>query len=210
MSDSQVVAVRLQHALSSNGMPSPEDWQRSRPVSFDWDWQGKNEDPQRQTEVRVLWSPEVLYLHFRCRYRSIHAFEDAEPGGRRDQLWERDVAEVFLQPDRLGTHYYKEFEVSPRGQWIDLEITPDSVQPLHSGLRRVVTSNQEKKEWVAQLAIPMKVLAPGFDPATSWKVNFYRCEGVDPQRAYLAWRPTNSPKPNFHLPASFGVLRFER
>jgi len=38
------------------------------------------------------------------------------------ELWNKDVAEVFLnpQPERLW-HYY-EFEVAPNNQWIDLEI----------------------------------------------------------------------------------------
>ena len=26
-------------------------------------------------------------------------FEDSDPNGRRDHLWDRDVAEAFLQPD---------------------------------------------------------------------------------------------------------------
>jgi hypothetical protein len=61
---------------------------------------------------------------------------------------------------------------------------------------------------MAEVAIPMKTLTDRFDPKTAWRVNFYRCEGLDPQRAYLAWRPTHSAQPNFHVPESFGVLRF--
>lgn len=209
MPDSEMVAVHLQYALGSDGMPTAQDWERAKPISFDRDWEGNNADPRRQTEVRVLWSADALYLRFRCNFRSLHVFDDAAPDGRRDQLWERDVAEVFLQPDRLGTRYYKEFEVSPNGLWIDLQITPDGGQPLNSGLRRAVTLSDSRKEWVAELAIPMKALITRFAPDAGWKVNFYRCEGVDSERVYLAWRPTNSPKPNFHVPASFGTLRFE-
>ncbi len=207
--DTQVIASRVQHALDGNGMPASEDWDRAKPVTFSWDWQGKNEDSQRLTEVKLLWDPETLYVRFRCGYRAIHVFDDAEPSGRRDHLWDRDVAEVFLQPDRLGTHFYKEFEVSPNGQWVDLDITPDGGTPLGGDLRRQVSVDAGKKEWTAVLAIPLKSLTAKFDPSQSWRVNFYRCEGADPQRAYLAWRPTNSPQPNFHVPASFGELRFE-
>ena len=74
--------------------------------------------------MRLLWTEDELYLRFRCRYRAIYVFPDADPSGHRDELWERDVAEVFLQPDRFGEKYYKEFEVSPNGQWLDLDITP--------------------------------------------------------------------------------------
>ena len=72
----------------------------------------------------MLWTGGHLYIRFRCQYRAIHVFPDADSNGRRNELWDRDVAEVFLQPDRFGEKYYKEFEVSPKGQWLDLDITP--------------------------------------------------------------------------------------
>ena len=96
-----------------------------------------------------------LYLRFRCRYRTIHVFPDADPNGRRDELWDRDVAEVFLQPDRFGEKYYKEFEVSPNGQWLDLDITPQGLRHITSGMRSSVRVDESKREWTADLAIPM-------------------------------------------------------
>jgi hypothetical protein len=79
---------------------------------------------QGQTAVRVLWSPETLYLRYECRYRELNVFSDSDPSGRTDQLWDQDVAERFLQPDPSKPRYYKEFEVSPNGFWIDLDISP--------------------------------------------------------------------------------------
>jgi len=84
--------------------------------------------------VRLLWSPETLFLQFRARYRTISVFPDAEPNGRRDQLWDRDVVEVFIQPDAFEPRRYKEFEVSPNGFWIDLDIAPGDKRDLHSNL----------------------------------------------------------------------------
>src|ERR1700730_7288176 len=89
--------------------PSSKAWRRAKPVLFDADWQGKNADPHRRTEARVLWTPEFLYLKFFARYRLITVFETADVSGRRDKLWDRDVAEVFLQPDPAQLRRYKEF-----------------------------------------------------------------------------------------------------
>jgi alpha-galactosidase len=203
-----IIALRLQYPLGSDGMPSSKDWARATPVSFDQDWQGKNADPQRRTEVRLLWTSEKFYVRFHCSYRSIHVFDDAEASGRRDKLWERDVAEVFVQPDRFGTKHYKEFEVSPSGQWVDLEITPDGGRLLSNELERVAAIDVAKKTWTAVIAIPMKTLTADFNPNQPWRVNFFRCEGVEPDRAYLAWHPNDSPKPNFHVPESFAILQF--
>jgi alpha-galactosidase len=205
----EVVALRLGSSKDADGFPVEADWDRSAAVSFSHDWRGQNEDSQRQTEVKILWSPDELYLRFWCRYRTIDVFTDSEPNGRRDKLWDRDVAEVFLQPDRFGEKYYKEFEISPNGQWLDLDITPKGLTHIASGMRSRVSINEATREWAADLVIPMAALTPQFDPAQVWRVNFFRCEGLDPERFYSAWQPTGTPEPSFHVPHKFGSLRFE-
>ncbi len=227
MVTSQIVAP-LAPAFDLNAAhPSPQ-WERAAPIRFSSDWQGKNPDPALETEVRVLWSPETLYLRFVCRYRGLFVFEDSEPNGRRDRLWDRDVAEAFLQPPDCGaslrrtgegarpsnideiSRFYKEFEVAPNGMWIDLDISPAGLADLKSGLTRSVHVDEEKQIWAAELAIPMTSLTPGFDPEQSWRANLYRVEGKIEPRTYMAWQPTNTPQPNFHVPKRFGKLLFER
>jgi Carbohydrate-binding family 9 len=207
-SRSEVTAVRLSQKVGTNGFPLESEWERATYIRFSHDWQGRTEDLRRQTEVRILWSELELHVRFLCRYRAIHVFPDAEPNGRRDGLWDRDVAEVFLQPDRFGEKYYKEFEVSPNGQWLDLDITPQGLTHITSGMRTLVTLDEANREWTSYLAIPIDAIASPFDPATHWRANFFRCEGVDPQRFYGAWQPTSTPTPDFHVPGVFGTLRF--
>ena len=202
------VAIRMSELPDGEGFPRQSSWELASPVRFNADWQGKNADPGRETEVRLLWTPETLFLRFRAKYRVITVFPDAEPDGRRDKLWERDVAEVFLQPDPSQLRRYKEFEVSPNGFWIDLDIAPEEKHDLKSGLRRRVVLNEAAKEWVAELALPMNRLVERFDPAAAWKVNFFRAEGLTESRFYSAWQPTRTPAPNFHVPEAFGALTF--
>jgi len=189
--------------------PSPA-WQKATQVSFCNDWQGNNADPGRETKVRVLWNERTLYIRFECSYRELFTFTDSDPNGRRDQLWDRDVAEAFIQPDRLGSRYYKEFEVSPNGMWIDLDIAPDAKADLKSGLRRSVSLDEKAHTWAAELAIPMKAITSNFDPSVVWHANFYREEGQKEPRAYLAWQPTHSHQPNLHVPSAFGEMRIDR
>ena len=92
-------ATRLLASIDAEQFPRAAAWETAAPIRFDWDWQGKNADAQRGTEVRLLWTPETLYLRFDAHYRTITVFTDADPNGRRDQLWDRDVCEAFLQPD---------------------------------------------------------------------------------------------------------------
>jgi alpha-galactosidase len=204
----KAVALRMTERSDAEGFPTPSSWERAVPLRFGADWRGKNVDPARETEVRTLWTPETLFLRFLAKYRTITIFPDAEPNGRRDQLWDRDVAEAFLQPDRANLWRYKEFEVSPNGFWIDLDIAPGEKHDLKSGLQRRVVRHNAKRTWVAELAIPMKCLTTKFDPGAAWGVNFYRVEGAKEPRFYSAWRATGTPVPNFHVPEAFGELVF--
>jgi alpha-galactosidase len=203
-----VTACRVSREISLDAGHPAAEWQTATPVVFCQDWRGRNADAIRQTEVRVLWTPATLYLRFECRYRELLVFEDSDPSGRRDQLWDRDVAEAFLQPDPARPRYYKEFEASPNGMWLDLDIFPEGRRDLGSGLRHSASIDRKKNAWAAELAIPMRTLTPKFDPTAGWRANFYRVEGPREPRFYSAWRATNTPQPNFHVPAAFGKLLF--
>jgi len=206
------IALALSGALEKDGFPAPDAWQQAQPIRFSADWRGKNPDPQRSTEVRLLWTSETLFLRFQCRYRDLTTFADSDPDGRRHRLWDRDVAEVFLQPDPSSPHRYWEFEISPSGQWIDLDIDLDkppghSGNP-HTGMKSRIGVEKNQKAWTAEMALPLARLAPDFDPRKDWRVNFFRVEGPAEPRFYSSWQPTNTPQPSFHVPEAFAKLSF--
>lgn len=218
-----ITAARALRPVGLDAANPDPAWQYAEPVHFHTDWRGKKPDPALETEVRMLWSPETLYLRFACHYREIFVFDDYDPNGRRDCLWERDVVEAFLQPPEMlsqsgkvarnpGTRFYAfytEFEVAPNGSWLDLRISPAGGVNLESGLRRSVHLDQSQKIWTAELAVPARILTKSLDPKTPWRANFYRIEGRSEPRAYLAWSPTMTAEPDFHVPKAFGVLKFE-
>jgi len=224
--DNTIIATRVLTPVPLDASDSATDWQSASPIRFSSDWRGEAPDSAQETEVRALWSPEMLYLRFACKYRDLFVFEDSDANGRRDHLWDRDVAEAFLQPpDAIpgavgefknageqtspdGRKFYKEFELAPNGMWIDLDISPQGLADLKSGLTRSVVVVEERKTWIAELALPMRALTRNFDPNESWQVNFYRVEGKTEPRRYMAWRPTHTPQPNFHVPEAFGLLTF--
>ena len=205
---SEIVAVHVPRAIEIDAAKPAGEWEKANAISFCSDWQGRHPDGGRETQVKVLWSPQVLYLRFECRYRQLHLFNDSEANGRRDHLWERDVAEAFLQPDPSRERCYREFEVSPNGMWIDLDVFPGGIADLRSGLQRTVRLDEKSLTWAAELAIPMKALTSTFDPQAVWRANFYRVEGRAEPRSYLAWQPTHTAEPNFHVPGAFGKMRF--
>ncbi len=202
-------AKRFVGATDAAGFPVDSAWEIAPAIRFDADWQGKNSDPHRGTQVHLLWTTENLYLRFDATYQVLTTFSDSDADGRRDHLWERDVCEAFLQPDASQLRHYKEIEVAPNGMWIDLAIGPGEKRDLQSGLRRRVDIDRAAKRWRAVLTLPMKSLTSRFDPSVVWRANFYRVEGATEPRFYSSWQPTMSLQPNFHVPEAFGRLVFE-
>lgn len=202
------VAAAVPHDFEVSAAPESSHWSDAPCLVFERNWQDREPDPKRRTAVRLLWSPRTLYLRFDCRYRDLHVFTDGvAPNGRRYQLWLRDVAEAFIQADPLRPRNYREFEISPNGFWLELDIFPGSHDPnWSSGMRHAVKIHPDWPVWTAELAIPMTAWTKAFDPRQEWRINLFRVEG-DPQ-VFHSWRPTHTPHPNFHVPAAFAPLRF--
>jgi len=154
----------------------------------------------------MLWSSQALYLRFEAHYRDIYVYPEANQ--RHKKLWLRDVVEVFLQPDTNRGRHYKEFEISPNGNWIDLDISPAGGSNLVCAVKASASVSTGKHVWVAELAIPMRCLTQNFDRDAEWRLNLFRIEGNGPGRFYSAWRPTKTVRPDFHVPEVFGALKF--
>jgi len=201
-------ALKLKEAAGPEGFPAAAWWERAPAIRFDRDWRGEQADPRRVTEVRLLWNEQTLFFRFFAHFRELNVFSDARADGWRDELWDRDVAEAFLQADASDPRVYKELEVSPNGFWIDLNIVHGEKEEMRSGLRRRVVQDAQERAWTAELAVPMQSLTPAFDPKRRWRANFFRVEGKAEPRFYSAWSPTMTPAPNFHVPEAFGHLLF--
>ena len=61
-----------------------------------------------------------------------------------------------------------------------------------------------------QMAVKIEWNAFGRVPKAGdvWLGNLFRCVGKDPDRGYLAWSPTGTEVPDFHVPEKFGEFLF--
>jgi hypothetical protein len=153
--------------------------------------------PRHRTEVRSRWTGENLYFLFICPYERLHLKPNPQTAVETNELWNWDVAEVFAGSDFQNIRRYKEFEVSPQGEWIDLDI--DLAKPHHedgwtwnSGFQVAARIDARARVWYAFMRIP-------------YRVNFYRAQGPPQDHKAIAWRPTG--KATYHVPESFGLLR---
>jgi hypothetical protein len=168
------------------------------------------------TEVRGFWTARSLYLLFACPYRSLNRFPPGPDGRDRDKLWDRDVVEVFLGDDWKNIRHYREYEIAPTGERVDLAIDLDGGgegRAWSSGWETRARIDQAAKIWYAAARIPLaSVSSARVAPGTRWRINLYRIdgEGPDSQRRFLCWQPTCvvNRDPN-HVPEAFGTLIFQ-
>ena len=188
-------------------------WRECQPVRIEHYWSGEAASPSRHAEARICWSDEALHVRFVGKQQeplivSAHPVTNKKTLG----LWDRDVCEIFIAPDPHIPWRYFEFEAAPTGEWVDLGIVvkPDGRETdwdFASGFTTAATLDGERL--LVGMRIPWSEAIPKPQAGDEWRVNVFRCVGPEAPERYLAWRPTRTPEPAFHVPEAFGVLRFD-
>ena len=167
--------------------------------------------PGHKTEIRSRWSDKNLYLLFVCKFDQLYSKPDPSTTRETNRLWDWDVAETFIGSDFKDIKRYREFQVSPHGEWVDLDIDRNPTPPNHnlewnSGYEVKARINEKDKVWYGEMRIPMdKIDTRKPQAGQVLRINFYRFQGPPPDRKRIAWQPTNSD--NFHVPEAFGRLQ---
>jgi alpha-galactosidase len=175
---------------------------------------GRPEYPESATEVASFWTANYVYFAFRCKYTTLNIYEGEDAAKERWELWNRDVAEVFLNPEPARVNHYYEFEVAPNNQWLDLEIDRDKDPFNDAGwdahFDHSTRVDEKNKVWTCEMRIPTPSMGvPEIKAGSEWRGNFYRADGPgdDSKRRFLCWSTIPEGK-TFHVPTRFGIIRF--
>lgn len=189
-----------------------EAWQKAEEAVADQYWSGESAPEGRHFKAKLLWSDKALYVRFEANQSEpLVIGEERNPSSKTRGLWNLDVCEIFLAPDRDEPGEYFEFEVAPNGNWIDLKISQENGERVtdwdyYSGMQTTAFISSGKV-WAG-----MKIVwnAFGVVPKAGdiWLGNLLRCVGKGETRGYLAWSPTGTKEPNFHVPERFGEFEF--
>ncbi len=196
-------------------------WKQAEIVDIERYWNGKSpiknkgSDWKNLTEIQSAWTEEAVYFRFRCWFDELNVNPEWSKEEPVHGLWEKDVVEVFIRPDSCDDYF--EIEISPLGQYLDAHIRKPRIEvnwSWNSRLRRSVSIDSKKRTWHAFLALPFEpILGPCGSKrfpmvGDAWRVNLFRTAGEGEKRDYLAWSPTFTPRPDFHVPSAFGNLIF--
>jgi hypothetical protein len=190
-----------------------EAWRSARAVQLARYWSGDEAPVSRHAEARVVWSPSALCVRFFCN-QDEPPVTNASPqtATKTLGLWERDVCEIFIAPDPSKPEHYFEFEAAPTGEWLDLAIhlladVRETDWEFQSGM--TAAARTEAGAVLIAMRIPWDGLGRSPAAGERWRANLFRCVGAGSSRGYLAWQPTRTPRPNFHVPQAFGGLNFK-
>lgn len=184
---------------------------------------GKKPDHFPKTEVKIAYDDTAIYVMFRVEDRYVRAVA-AE---HQDNVWADSCVEFFFTPDADVSKGYFNLEMNCGGTMLfhfqpgagkDRIVIPknkcDTIRRAHSLPRIVDPEIKEPVTWTVEYRLPIpllkkycRVIMPA--PRVEWRANFYKCADNTSHPHWLTWSPVHSPKPNFHLPQSFGILKFE-
>lgn len=185
-------------------------WSHSRAIHVEHDRMGKVTQKFR-VEVRTRWTKDNLYFLFVCPYHELYLKPDPKTKEETYELWNWDVAEVFVGSDFENIRRYKEFEVSPQGEWVDLDI--DLNKPHHeegwkwtSGFEKLARVDTEKHIWYAAMRIPFSAIDARPPVAgNTLRINLFVSQGPQKNHREVAWRAPL--QETFHVPERFGLIR---
>ena len=207
--DATMTSLRAAHDVTPDTDPNSEFWRDAPHVIAERDSAGKPV-PRYATEVRSRWTSGNLYFLFICPYNELWLKPNPSTTTETNELWNWDVAEVFLGSDFKDIRHYREFEISPQGEWIDLDV--DLHKPHHedgwvwnSGFQVAARIDRAAKIWYGAMRIPFSAIAIAqAAPGMQFRMNLFRGEGPPGNWRSVTWQPPLAE--TFHTPERFGLL----
>ena len=201
---------RAEHDVELTLDPAASFWAVAEPAYMTTDNNGRLL-PAYKTEVRSRWTNKYLYVFFVCPYEELNIKPNPRVDAETYELWNWDVAELFIGTDFQNIKLYKEFEISPQGEWIDLDV---DLRLLHhevgwtwnSGFNVAARIDHTRKIWYGAMRIPFSSIDHRKPSVGNiFRANLFRSQGPPRRQISLAWQPTMGS--TFHVPERFGTLQ---
>ncbi|MBA2302828.1 MAG: carbohydrate-binding family 9-like protein [Acidobacteria bacterium] len=202
-------SARAERDFELTADPDRPEWKDAPRVFMTRDYLGGAIDGA-PTEVRSRWTNEHLYLLYICPYYELNLKPEPPSTEETPRLWDWDVVEAFIGSNDQEITRYKEFQVSPRGEWLDMDIDRQNPKgqagiKWSSGFTARARIDTAARIWYGELRIPFRAV-DGKPPRVGrqLRLGLYRIARVKPSRMYYAWQPTG--QTTFHVPEAFGTL----
>jgi hypothetical protein len=213
MIENRIEIIHLDEDFSINEFDNSL-WQRAKEISIEKYWSGESAPTGRHARAKILWSDSALYVRFEANQNEpLIISQTPNLNSKTIGLWDRDVCEIFVAPDKNEPNRYYEFEIAPNGEWLDLGIRQltdrrETDWEYYSGMQSAAKIETDKV--IMTIKIGWEAFGKTPKIGDVWLGNLFRCVGSGETRGYLAWQPTKTLQPNFHVPDAFGKFEFTK
>ena len=206
--------MRTTGKITIDGVLDEADWAAAKSVG-DFVFKFWKEGEKEQTEVKLLWDDDFLYICYNCKDKHIWA----DHYNTNSDTYADDAVELFWNPNPgAGDNYYM-FEFNCIGNLLSvcndhkIPIKQNKIIPPHISQTIKGTVNNDSDEdtgWILEVAVRFSDYPGLFDGSTPkdgdmWRIGLNRCGGkVNPQESQ--WSPSQTR--SFHSPKDFGKIFF--
>ncbi|GHV10081.1 hypothetical protein FACS1894162_2500 [Bacteroidia bacterium] len=167
-----------------------------------------------EVKFRVAHNGDFLFLNYQVDEEDIQAVADQDNG----KVWEDSCVECFIA---FSDREYYNIEANCIGKVLmSSRVSRENYMRVSDKLLQQIdrwssVGSQPVRgltgKWELSLVIPRAAFQAtkiaSFDGLQA-RGNFYKCGDLLKTPHFLSWSPIDCPKPNFHLPAFFGILQF--
>jgi hypothetical protein len=197
-------------------------WKQIRPITIA---RHMGEKPSHfpRTQAKIAYDRDALYVIFRVEDRYVRAVTAENQG----PVCTDSCVEFFFTPGSDVSDGYFNLEMNCGGTMLlyhQKAREQQAVMISAADLGRITVAHSlpqvvdpeiaKPVTWTVEYRVPLEMLkkyAPLTRPAAgvTWRANFYKCGDKTSHPHWLTWSPVGVPKPDFHRPEFFGVLKFE-
>lgn len=205
-----------------NAIWNKQPWENIRPIRIS-QYMGNKPDHFPVTQAKLGYDENALYVIFQVDDQYVKAVYSQH----QDPVYKDSCVEFFFSPDETTENGYFNLEMNCGGTMLfhhqktpgieSVSIGDEDIAEImvaHSLPKTVDPEIKEPTTWVVEYRIPFKILRKYHDfndpvGGDLWRANLYKCADDTSSPHWLTWSPIDFPRPNFHLPAYFGVLQFQ-
>jgi len=208
--------------MKIDGNWNKAEWKKIETIKIE-NYMGTVSPFKPTVEAKMIYDTDNVYVIFRVKDKFVKSTVTEYNGNVSGD----SCVEFFFAPDTDAPLKYFNLEINAGGtplifyvskpwtEFVKLE-APEikQIEIAHSLPSVVDPEIAEPVTWTIEYRIPLSMLKKFSNvtnpaPGVIWKANFYKTGSRTSNPNYLTWNFVDNPKPNFHLPQFFGVLKFQ-
>lgn len=213
---------RLKKPLKIDANWDKAQWKKIEAINIE-NYMGTVSPFKPTVEAKMMYDAENVYLIFRVQDKFVKSTTTKINGCVSCD----SCVEFFFAPDQNEPLKYFNIEINaggtpllqyatqPRKKYINIE--PEIIQQIeiaHSLPAVVDPEITDPVTWTIEYRLPISLLKKYSNvtnpaPGAIWKANFYKTGSKTSNPNYLTWNFVDNPRPDFHLPQFFGLIKFK-